>query len=378
MLAPKVRGALVLDALLGDAPLDFFVALLLHQRHPGPGRPGRLRRRQRLPQRLRPQPRRRAGRESWPSTGASGRAWAWPPARPGAAPGRTCRRSTASPRTTRSWACASRATRRSEPVYRSHYRTDDLWLLDEHRIEDGERPSCPAPAIWRSPAPAVLAAGRAAGARSGAAARRLLPLPAGRAGRRDRGCARHRCGAGAPELTSPSPAVDRTAAAGRSTPGARSSRLGGAERARRRSTWRPSARRCAGGARVYEPETQHTRQEDFVRLRPALEEPPPGRLRQRRSPGHAGAAPRFRGRPGAVRRPPGPARPGPARRPAARAGLRDRRTTSTSPSPASGCASTPRSRASVVSHVRSGDRHRAGGLAVFDVTVADAGRARPG
>jgi thioesterase domain-containing protein/malonyl CoA-acyl carrier protein transacylase/NAD(P)-dependent dehydrogenase (short-subunit alcohol dehydrogenase family) len=140
VLDPKVRGALVLDALLGQTPLDFFVVFSSTSAILGP-----------------------AGQVDYAAANAYLNAFAHSragrPARVLAVDwgvwkgvGMTAGHAGPAPLGTRSdlppldgsptgnallGLRAAATGPHGEAIFRSHYRTDELWLLDEHRLADG-------------------------------------------------------------------------------------------------------------------------------------------------------------------------------------------------------------------------------------------------
>ena len=154
----------------------------------------------------------------------------------------------------------------NEQVYRSHYRTDELWLLDEHRLKSDASPDGQAIV----PGTGYLEIARAAVA--GSDHRRpvlltdvffLSPLavPDGAPG--EVRVTLERQGAGA-ELTVASTTDGSWQEHARGTV----VHPEGARRPPTRLDLEAIRRRCAQRFVVYRPETQHTRQEDFVLFGP--------------------------------------------------------------------------------------------------------------
>ena len=140
VLAPKVYGTLVLDEATRDDDLDLFVVFSSTSTVTAPDRPGRLRRRQRVPQRVRREPARRpAATRSSRSTGASGTRSAWPPTAAARVRRRPRRRSRGRPCEHPFVRRAARST--ADGVARLDVTLVDHraeWFLDEHRTAAGE------------------------------------------------------------------------------------------------------------------------------------------------------------------------------------------------------------------------------------------------
>jgi acyl transferase domain-containing protein/thioesterase domain-containing protein len=155
----------------------------------------------------------------------------------------------------------------NEQVYRSHYRTDELWLLDEHRLKSDASPEGQAIV----PGTGYLEIARAAVA--GSDHRRpvlltdvffLSPLAVPDGSAREVRVTLERQGTGA-ELTVASTTDGSWQEHARGTVVRPE---GAAARPPARLDLEAIRRRCAQRAVTYQPETQHTRQEDFVLFGP--------------------------------------------------------------------------------------------------------------